>query len=183
MRPFRKKSAVSGRGATILEFLVYLAVIVVVVVAATALSYEFAIGRAKADAVQETERNAQLALARLVAEVRQAEGFNIGDSVFGSHPGRLSLSLADVSKSPTVFFVDAGRLMIQQGAGSALPLTSSRVQVSEFVVDDLSTASGRSRLVRVRIKTDFLSTGLGLYSADSTLETTAQIKKADGFSD
>ena len=181
MSPCRRQSAVPDRGATLLEFLVYLAVISVVLVAATSFAYEFAAGRAKAAAFQETERNTQLAIARITAEVRQAVGFNAGDSAFGSHPGRLSLALADGSKSPTVFYVDAGQLLVQQGAGPVLPLTSSKVQVSEFIVDDLSTASGKSKLVRVRLKVDYL-TDLDIYAAESVVETTAQIKKADGFS-
>ncbi len=182
MRLIRRQPAVADRGASLLEFLVYLAVISVVLVAATTFSYQFLAGRAKAAAFQETERNAQLAVARLAAEVRQAGALNAGDSVFGAHPGRLSLTLADPSKSPTVFYVDAGRLLVQQGTGPVLPLTSSKVQVSEFIVDDLSTANGRSRLVRVRLKVDFV-TDLDIYAAESVLETTAQIKKADGFAD
>ncbi len=176
----RRQSAASGRGSTLLEMLVYLAVIGIVLVSATAFSYEFVAGRARAAAYQETERNAQLAISRVIAEVRQAQAVNTGDSSFGSHPGRLSLTLADVTKSPTVFYVDAGRLLVQQGAGPALPLTSSKVDVSEFIVDDLSTADGRSKLVRVRLQTNYL-TDLDIYAAASVVETTAQIKRADGF--
>ena len=181
MRYHHRQSARRNAGFTLLEMLIYILIIGVILVSAASFAFESLAVRAKATALQETERNAQFALARIAAEVRQADDLDAGGSVFGADPGTLSLLLADGAKSPTVFSVSGGVLQIQQGAGPVLPLTSSKVQVSEFVVDDLSTANGKTKLVRIHIKTDFI-TDLDIYAADSTVETTAQVKKADGFS-
>lgn len=180
-----RRAPASGRtrrdgGFTLLEVLIYCLIVGVALTAAVSFSFEFVTSRAKGEAIQETERNAHLAMARLAAEVRQAQGINAGSSVFGSNPGTLSLVAANPADDPIVFSVNGGVLQVQQGAGPVLPLTSSKVQVSEFIVDDLSTANGRSRLLRLRIRTNYLS-DLDIYAAESVVETTAQIKKADGF--
>jgi len=172
-----------AKGFTLLELLIYIAVISVILVAATSFAFQFLATRAKASAYQEVERNAQFALARIAAEVRQADGYNAqgAGSNFGANPSTLSLVLSDGTKSPTVFSVTGGTLNVKQGAGATLPLTSSKVTVSEFIVDDLSTANGKSKLFRIHLKVTFNSDSLSLYAADTTVETTAQIKKADGF--
>lgn len=167
-------------GFTLLEVLIYFLIVGVVLTAAVSFSFEFVVSKAKGEAIQETERNAHLAMARLAAEVRQAQDINTGSSVFGSNPGTLSLVAANPVDDPIVFSVNGGVLQVQQGAGPVLPLTSSKVQVSEFIVDDLSTANGRTRLLHLRIRMNYLS-DLDIYAAESVVETTAQIKKADGF--
>jgi prepilin-type N-terminal cleavage/methylation domain-containing protein len=180
MRYHRRKSASPNSGFTLLEMLIYILIIGVILVAVTGFSFQFLATRAKASALQETERNAQLAAARIAAEVREAQDLDVPGSTFSANPSTLSLILADGTKSPTIFSVSGGVLRVKQGTGAVLPLTSSKVQVSEFVIDNLSTANGKDKSVRIHIKTSFL-TDLGIYTADSTVETTAQVKKADGF--
>lgn len=181
MNPHRRQSAAADRGATILEFLVYIAVVGMVLVSATLFALEFASAQAKQAAFSEVARNGQYALARMGIEVREASGINAGSSTFGTTPGALSLSKASAGIDPTVFSVSSGALSIQQGTGAVTPLTSSKVQVTEFIVDDVGT-SGRTRAVRVRLKLRFVNTSSWQqYQAESTFEDTYRVEKGDGF--
>jgi len=176
---FRQYAA--RRGFTLLEMLIYILIVGVVLVATTLFAYEFLVARTKSAAFQETERNARLALARVAYEIRRADGYNLAGSTFGSNPGALSLIMPAASgRNPTVFAVSGGRLTIQQGAGPVLPLTSSKVTVSDLTIDDLSQPN-RTKTFRVRLKAAYATTWQ--YStAETQLETTAQIKKSNGYS-
>jgi len=177
----RQKMRAASGGFTLLEMLIYLLITGLALTAAVTFSYHFAAAKARSFARQETEHNAQLAAARIAIEVREAVGYNEADSVLGGNPGRLSLAVADPANDPTVFFVANGVLYIQRGAGPELPLTSSHVSVNDFTVDRLSS-SDKHRVFRIRVQAVFNSDN-PWYAADTVLETTAQIKRGDGYSD
>ncbi|MFA6604125.1 MAG: prepilin-type N-terminal cleavage/methylation domain-containing protein [Patescibacteria group bacterium] len=176
---FRQRA--DRRGFTLLEMMVYLLIVGVVLVSSTLFAYEFTITRVKSAAFQETERNARIALARITSEIRRADGYNLAGSVFGINPGQLSLIMPVASgRNPTVFAVAGGRLTIQQGAGPVLPLTSSKVNVTDLLIDDLSRPN-KTKTFRIRLRAAYV-TDLQYSTAATELETTAQIKKSDGYS-
>lgn len=173
--------ALHNRGATLLELMLYLGVVSVILIAATLFAGEFVLSQAKAAARFETTRNAKLVAARIAAEVREATDINTGASVFDVHPGTLSLETASAGTDPTVFTVTDGVLTIQQGVGAAIPLTSSSVEVADFVVDDVSVGA-RTKAVRISITTRYVNpSGLIAFAAESTIQTTVKINKNDGF--
>jgi len=183
MKRRQPKSASRNQGFTLLEMLLYLAMMSLVLVAATLFLAEFTISaRVKTAAWQEVERNAHFAMNRVAVEIREAAGINVGDSVLGSDPGRLSLAVAVGARNPTVFSVTSGTLYVQQGSGPALALTSSKVNVKEFIVEDVSS-SAIHRNYRVHLKAAYRSDLAETAMAEMTIETTAQIKTGDGYSD
>jgi type II secretory pathway pseudopilin PulG len=173
----------AARGFTLLEMLLYLGFMSIVLVAATVLLAEFSVtARVRTAAWQEVERNAHFALNRVAVEVREASSLNPGDSVFDTNPGRLSLGLSDMTRNPTVFYVDDGTLYVQQGSDTALALTSSKIDVKEFTIQDVSS-SAIHRNYRLHLKIGYRSDMPEAASAEMTVETTAQIKTGDGYSD
>lgn len=172
----------SQRGTTILELLVYVGVIGLVLVTATLFMAEVIHSGAKVDAGAEAAWNGRFAASRVAAEIREATGLNVGTSVFGSHPGTLSLATGIPATDPTVFTVSAGVLTMQQGAGPVLPLTNGQVEVAEFVVDDVSVA-GRTRAIRIRLVTRARNADdLTEQRAEVKIETTVRLQSNDGFS-
>ncbi|MEK9152858.1 MAG: prepilin-type N-terminal cleavage/methylation domain-containing protein [Patescibacteria group bacterium] len=175
-------SAGRYRGSTLLELMMYIAIVALVLTAATSFAFEFALTRAKTLALEEAGRNARFAISRIATEVREASDINIGASTFGSNPGTLSIATVVGANDPTVFSVSGTTLNVKQGAGAVLPLTSPKVQVSEFIVTNLST-TGKTKIFRIHLR--LISTNpsaLQTFDADYTFETTAQVQKADGFS-
>ncbi len=176
----QRRPAGASAGFTLLEMLVYLAVITVVLTAAASLSFAFLSANARAMANVETGRNARFAVDRMATAVREAAGVNFSDSVFGLNPGRLSLATGDPATDPTVFTVSGGRLFIQQGAGPVLPLTSPAVVVTEFTVDNLSPSAFIS-IVRPHVRIRYAS-DLDSFSAETVLESTSAVRRGEGFS-
>ncbi|MEY4744381.1 MAG: hypothetical protein RL272_326 [Candidatus Parcubacteria bacterium] len=178
----RPQSGHPARGATLLEFLVYVAIIGVVLTTATSFAVEFVNAQAKAAAIAEAVRNARFAASRMEIEIREASDVNAGSSVFGSNPGTLSLATANVGTNPTVFTVSGGALNVQQGGGAVIPLTNSKVDVQEFTVENVSTA-GKTKAIRIHLKVAAKNAGNLVEQAASTVvESTVRIESKDGFS-
>lgn len=170
------------RGATLLELVLYIGLVGLALSAGTVFAWEFSLSRAKSAAYAEVVHNARFAVSRIEAEVREASSVNVGASVFGSNPGTLSLATPLAGTNPTVFAVSSGALTVQQGTGAPVALTDSRVAVSGFVVEDVSSGT-RTRAVRIRLS--LASKGgadLAEQQAAATVETTVRIRLKDGFS-
>lgn len=179
---YRRRLAQNGaRGATILEHVLYVAIVGVVLVTVVRFMAEFAASQAKSSAVAEASHNARFALSRIEAELREAADVNTGSSSFGAHPGTLSLATSSAGTNPTVFAVANGALTVQQGSGPAVALTGARVEVTSFVVDDVSVA-GRTRAVRVTLTVRHRNDGnLADFDARTTVQTTVRLNARDGF--
>ncbi|HTK04554.1 MAG TPA: hypothetical protein VL500_03145 [Candidatus Eisenbacteria bacterium] len=181
MKLHRPQSGALDRGSTILEFIVYIGVIGLVLTTATLFLAEMVHSGAKVRAGAEATWNARFALSRVATEIREATGVNTGASVFGSHPGTLSLSTANGATDPTVFTVTSGVLTVKQGTGPAVPLTGPKLVVTDFILDDVSVA-GRTRAVNVRLKVMAKNLdALTEQRAEATVETTVRVQAKDGF--
>lgn len=166
------------RGFTLLELLIYIAIISVVLIVATKLSSQVLAVKAKSTALSEVNRNARFVMDRIVTEVGEADAIAAG-TVFGTNPGRLELTVTDLGNSPTVFAVTDGTLTVQLGSGPALPLTSSQVTVTGFTLQDMSRQPG-TRSVAVSLELQYRS-DVSEYSAKTSTQATARIKRRDGF--
>lgn len=163
-----------------MELVLYLGVVAIFLTAAVMFTADFLATQAKAVALAETAWNARFVVGQVGAEIRQAANYDLGSSVFDLNPSTLALTTNDAATNPTVFAVADGRVTVKRGSGSALPLTSSKVEVTEFVVHDLSQA-GRSRNFRIEIKTRYRETGLWAAPVESLYETTERIRQKEGF--
>jgi prepilin-type N-terminal cleavage/methylation domain-containing protein len=171
----------SQRGFTLIELVIYLGIVGLVLVSATLFAYEFVASQSKAAAYEEVNRNARYAIARIGLEIREASDLNVGASTLGSSPSTLSLASASGPINPTVFTVSSGALNIQQGAGAVTPVTNAQVEVTEFLVEDLSV-SGKTKILRVRLGVKAKNpSDLVDVRAETVVETTAKIRKNDGF--
>lgn len=181
MKLHRLQHAVPSRGTTILEFLVYIAVIGLVLTTATMFLSEMVRGGAKVRAGAESAWNARFAVSRIAAEVREATGVNTGSSVFGTHPGTLSLSTANGATNPTIFDFSSGVLTVKQGAGAAVALTNSKVVVTDLIFDNVSV-SGKTRAIKITLKVMSKNAdALTEQKAEAKIETTVRIQANDGF--
>lgn len=168
-------------GFTLVELLVYLGVISFVLLAVASFAFEFATSSLKSSVIEEVNRNARFAMSRVAQEIRESSDVNTGSSTFGSNPGTLSLATASGGTNPTIINVASGALDIQQGAGAVLPLTSSKVSVTNFTVENLAVA-GKTKEIRVTLTLTSVGTGQSSVSTTTTLTTTVRVHKNDGYS-
>jgi prepilin-type N-terminal cleavage/methylation domain-containing protein len=169
------------RGFTLLELIIYIALLATVVVAAAMIALQFTITQAKAAVYAQASRNAQFAMSRIESEVREADSITVGSSVFGSNPGTLTLATSVPANSPTIFTVTNGQLTVKQGAGAAIPLTEPDVTVTEFTLENLSP-NARTQNIRIHIKVS-LPTSTANTDIQTTvqLDSTVRIRRSEGF--
>lgn len=138
------------QGFTLVELMIYITIISIFLVSAIQFSVAVLQAGEKARIQTEVQQNARFAMERIRREIRTADDVNTGASTFGAHPGVLSLAHDDVVSDPTIFDVSSGALRIKQGTGSPTNLTSSRVEVTNFVVQNRSVA-GRTRNIQIQL--------------------------------
>lgn len=148
-----------SRGFTLVETLIYIAIIGSALLSFVTFSISISNIRNKVFVVQEVQSSNRIALELVSQRVRSATGVNTGTSIFGIDPGRLSLSMADAAKDPTIIDLDAddGRLRIAEGTNPPIYLTSSRLIVPSLVFTDLTDTDERPN-IRIDLTTQYNNT-------------------------
>jgi len=175
----------AARGSTILEFLIYIAVVGLALTVAVSFLSEFSSSQQKTAAQTNATHNARFAVSRIASDIRDAmavDGTTAFASDFVATPANiLSLDMSAPALDPTVYTVSDGRLYVQQGAGSPIALTSSSTEVTSFVLSNVSV-SGKTRAVRIHLTLENRNTtNLNEQEAVVTIETTARLPRLDGF--
>lgn len=136
--PFLTRNLSSSSGFTLIEVIIYVALVSVFISGAIFFAWDIIYGRVKSQVQIEVNQNLRLASDRISFEIRNADSIN---SVSGSS---LSLSVSDSVRDPTVFDVSGGRLRIGYGGAGPCPitspcnLTSDLVTVANLTFTDLS---------------------------------------------
>ncbi len=180
MKSFLQQNTIySEKGLTLLETIVYMALVSIVVLAFVSFALDVVGTAQKARVQQEVQQNARFVVERINHEIRSASSLNAGSSTFDSHPGVLFLATDDVLTNPIVFDVSGGVLRISEAGGAAQDLTSSKMTVSNFVITNLSV-SGRTSNVKVELTIDYKNPeGSELFNANSTMRTSGVIREQE----
>src|SRR3989338_783118 len=118
------------RGFTLIETVIYVAIIAGLLVALTSFILAISGSKNKSYSQQEVNANARLALSMISHKTKFASGVNFSTSTFGVHPGVLSLSMTSSTLNPTIFSLDdSGRLILTEGAGASKFITSPQIKI------------------------------------------------------
>jgi len=139
------------RGYTLLETVIYVSILAVIAVLAlgSILSIYQAYGKIKVE--RKLAGNADVALERMVREIRAATTTDIGVSVFGSSPGILKIGNVKFSLS-------ASTLQVEEGQGSPAPLTASDVKINSLIF--YRETASESEIIKIEMA---LEAGSGLF--------------------
>lgn len=168
------------KGFTLIEFLVYTAIVVVVGV----ISVEFIIniygGKAKTQSYFEVQENARLAMERITQEIHGAQSINTSD--FGVNlantPGaKLSLQFRDAALNPTELDVVGNVLRIRQGAAGPYELTNNQVRVTNLTFRNFSSPGGKSKNIGVELTIEYFNpSNLPDWQASISLRSAVELK-------
>jgi hypothetical protein len=137
-------------GFSLIEMLIYVAIVSATGVFMVGLVISFARTFALASVTDDINESAMASLERVTKEVQAAGGINEAASTF-SESGELVLETENVDGTPVSrrFYLDAGRLMLQDDAGTPLALTRDRIDVTTFYLEHLT--SPHSEGVRITL--------------------------------
>lgn len=142
--PIARRAAAAGY--TLVELLVYIAIISTLLFAATAFFGVVVDARVKNQSITEVNQQGAQAMELIGQTIRNAT--SITTPAAGASGASLTLVVPTGSLSPTVFDSSSNVLRITEGAGAATSLTNSKVQVSSLTFRNL-TRSGTPGIVQV----------------------------------
>lgn len=161
-----------AKGFSLLEFILYFALLAILITAVVGFAADVARSRTKAAVVAETEQNARFVMQRILRAVRQADKLNVGASAFDVDSGVLSLDQPATSTTPTVFSLSGGAVRILEGSGTATPITSDDVTVTRlrFSRDNLG---GNNVAITTQLTVTYDSQGNPARDYNYTVSTSA----------
>ena len=144
----RHKTLRHHKGFTLVETLIYVAIIGGVVTTFVNFGLSVTNSRNKTYVVQEVQANVRTVEDLVSRRIRAATGINTSTSVFGSNPGILSLSMASAGLNPTVIALneDNGILEIKEGTNASTTITTAKVNVTNLVFTNLTASSTRENI-------------------------------------
>jgi len=98
-------------GITLIELLIYIAIIAVVLFIITGFLWDIILGSVKESSYQEVQQNARFALTKITQEIKKATGIN-NPSLPGSSADSLYLIMAAPHLNPTRFDLVDGKLRV-----------------------------------------------------------------------
>ena len=139
---------------TLIEFVIYGALVTIIVGALVLTSVNVLTGRAKITAIEEVNHNARFALERVMHEIRRAEAITL--PLPGSFAS--SLNLVDADGDVREFHLDQGignALQLTIGNGTPVSLTSDSVVVKNLKFTNVSQSNETPGTIRIEVTVAF----------------------------
>jgi type II secretory pathway pseudopilin PulG len=155
-------------GFSLVEMLVYIALLVLVSSAAVSSLLAFSDAYVHYRTEKVLTRQLQEATERMVHDIQNSVAVNVVGSTLGVTPGTLML---DRAGSSVTYTLDSGVLTVQQDTDPAVPQTGSNVTVDSLQFEYLTNV--HTEMVQVSITA---TATLGDYSATETYQTSAIIR-------
>ncbi|MCA9391812.1 type II secretion system protein [candidate division WWE3 bacterium] len=168
-----------NQGYTLVELIIYLAIMSTLMVSFIYYTISITTTRAKSNTIQEVQANARTALEVISNAVRDASGVNLGASTFDVDPGVLSLVNDDPAKNPTIISLDQddGTLQIKEGASPTLNVTSGLVKVTNLAFSHENPLDEHGN-IKLQMTIDHSATTGGVeYDYAYDLETSINLRK------
>lgn len=167
-------AANSTRGFTLIELILYVAILSIFIGGAIQFAWNIIYSRTKTLEYQNVTQNARLIAERVALEIRNASSISsIGTS-------SITLNTDDSARNPTVIDLSGGRVRIGYGSSGSCPtstpcfLTDNNVTVSSLAFTDLSASYSAN--VRVVVVVSDTADRLE-YSVSDTATATAEIRR------
>jgi len=135
-------------GYTLIELLLYVAMLGVLLGAVTVFFGMTTDARLKNQSINEVNDQGTFALDYIAQTVRNAT--SISSPAAAATGSQLTVAVPTSTLSPTVLNVASGVLQVKEGTAVPVPLTSSKVQVVAFSATNL-TRSGTSGIVQISL--------------------------------
>ena len=128
-----------SRGFTLLEALIYVAIIALLTVVVVNTAMVMTVTSAKARLKQNILGEGGVSLERLVREIRLADSVDVLGSTLGAHPGVLKMNTivgaSDETPITREFYLTGSTLVMKEGSADAVPFTENiNITVLCFII-------------------------------------------------
>ncbi|MBI4234887.1 type II secretion system protein [Candidatus Peregrinibacteria bacterium] len=117
------------KGTTLLEILIYFAIVGIVLLAGLSFSIQIINTGEVSKNLSELNNNLQFITEKIVNKIQIAQSVDSDLSIFNNDQGALSLNVEAPADSPTVFSITSGDLFIAEGSNPAVKLNSNLIGI------------------------------------------------------
>jgi type II secretory pathway pseudopilin PulG len=143
-------------GFTLIELIIYLAIVTLFLTSIIFFSWDIIYGREKAVEQQSVEQNGRIAMGRIAYEIRKAANIiSVGSNQIVLNSGGANTTIGLVS----------GKIQITDSSGGPYSLTSNQVEVTRLVFTNLTPPGNNSKNIKI----------------DVTVQQSSNIKSAQGL--
>ena len=167
-----KLSTISG--FTLVELLLYVGISSAILLASSLFLATLLESRIKNQTIAEVEQQGLAVMQMVTQDIRNAEVIN--SPIRGTNGIALSLNLVEGVNNPIIFDSADGAIQIKEGLNSAIPLTNTRVAVSNLFFSNLARAS-TTDTIRVQFTLSAINkTGRNEYSFSRNFINSATLR-------
>lgn len=165
------------KAVTIVEMIVYIAILGLIATAFVTMSINMLSLKGKTVSQQEISSNLRFISQKINYEIRNAK------SISATTATSITLTMADSSRSPTVFDLSGGNIRMGFGSGGSCPTTSpcilnsAKVNVSAFTVTNMSSGDTLTQNVKYVITGNYINnTGRADFAANGSISDSAEVR-------
>jgi len=164
------------KGFTLVEMLLYMAILSVVVMAMSSFLYLTYSSRIKATVIAEVEQQGSQTMAIITQTIRNAS--SITTPIAGNSTTSATLVGYVALSSPISFDVSGNKIQITEGTNSSVDLTSNRVIVSDLSFSNLSRANTPG-IIQIKFRLTHINPdNRGEYSYYKDFTSTASLRRS-----
>ena len=127
-----------SKGVTLIETLIYVGITAILVSSIVLLTQVILNTSVRVKTSITLEENLQFAMVQIVGKIQKAA--NISAPISGT-ANSLTLGMTSAPENPTVFSLSNGAIMMTEGSGQALPVTSNEIEITNLSFTRLDAMS------------------------------------------
>ncbi len=168
-------TAKSSKGFTLIEIMVYLALVSGILITATTFAWSVINSRTKAFTIQEVEQNGRYITQKIVGIIQEANSITL--PTIGNTTGNLTLVMDDGGTENISINLNGEILEWQQDVGPTILLNSDQVRVTKMEFTNLSSVNDRSRNIKLVMTVEHINpNNRNEWKYIETFETTVELR-------
>lgn len=165
------------KGFTLIETIVYVAILSVMATAFLTMSINMMSLKSKGVAQGELSSNLRFISQKINYEIRNSR------DISATTASSITLTMADSARNPTVFDLSGGDIRMGFGSGGSCPstspcvLNSSMFNISAFTVNNLSSGDSKTQNIEYTITGNYINnTGRADFAANGSVTDSVEVR-------
>jgi Tfp pilus assembly protein PilW len=163
------------KGFTLVEVVLYVAICSLLLVTISVF-LSFLLGaRVRSQAITEVNQQGFQVMSLITQTIRNGRSIQVPST--GVSSSTLSITTVNALLNPTIFNISSTTVKIKEGSQVAIPLTNSRIRVSNLLFQNVSSGSSTEKIIRVSYTIDYINpTGRSEYSFTKSFSGSATLR-------
>lgn len=135
------------RGTTLIEILLYFAILSVVLLAGLNFAIQILTANQLSENYHEMQYTMDFLGEDMTETIQNSTTIDAANSIFDNNEGKLSLNVENPAKSPTQFYLTNGDLYIKEGAANAIKINSDFVKFTSLNFHRIITTKAPDQII------------------------------------